>query len=82
MPLILLGLIVIIGIVIYGLVMYGRSGDVDKRPVRERYPHVFPPKQKDIDDDDDGDDPDHNGPKHTMYFPTDAEIEKRKRNIH
>lgn len=81
MPLILLGLIVVIGIVIYGLVIYGRSGDDDTRPVRERYPHVFPPKQKD-DGNDDDDDPDPSGPKHTMYFPTDAEVEKRKRNIH
>ena len=90
MPLILLGLIVIIGIVIYALVRYANSDEeIDMRPVRERYSHVFD-RMKDsmrkgadytvIDDDDDGSDND-GGDRHTMYFPADAEVEKRKRNI-
>lgn len=37
--------------------------------------------EDDEDDDDDDDDPGSNGGGHTMYFPTDAEVEKRKRNI-
>ena len=93
MPLIILGLIVIIGIVIYALVMYGNSGEKDSRTVRERYPHVFEKFDKmknkganytvveDDEEDDDDDDPGSNGSGHTMYFPTDAEVEKRKRNI-
>ena len=84
MPLIILGLFVIVGLVIYGLIMYARGED-DPRPVRERYSHAFPPKKKGanytiIDDDEeqsDGSGPD----EHVMYFPTDAEAEKRKRNI-
>lgn len=82
MPLIILGLITIVGIVILALVQYGRSGEEDTRPVRERYSHAFPPKRRDNDDNDDG--PDDNGPggSHTMYFPEDAEVQKRKRNIH
>jgi hypothetical protein len=78
MPLIILGLITIVGIVILALVQYGRSGEEDTRPVRERYSHAFPPKRRDPDD------PDDNGPEgsHTIYFPEDAEVQKRKRNIH
>ena len=93
MPLILLGLIVILGIVIYALIMYGSEDDeeIDTRPVRERYAHIFDKFKKEpnytiIDDDED----ENSGPPekadagdgHTMYFPTDAEVEKRKRNIH
>ena len=88
MPLILLGLIVVIGIVIYALIMYGNSDDeeIDTRPVRERYSHVFDKmdKVKDrvkgnatytvVDDNDDNSDG-------MMHFPDDAEVEKRKRNI-
>lgn len=91
MPLILLGLLVIVGIVIYALIIYGNSDEeIDTRPVRERYSHVFEKFRQGanytiIDDDEvedsneisaGGDD------GHTMYFPTDAEVEKRKRNIH
>ena len=83
MPLILLGFIVILGIVIYALVRYANSddGETDTRPVRERYSHAFPPVKKDSDAGS-SDDARHAGDGHTMYFPTDAEIEKRKRNIH
>lgn len=77
MPLIILGLITLVGIVILALVQYGRSGEEDTRPVRERYSHAFPPRRKDPEDPDDN-----GGGSHTMYFPEDAEIEKRKRNIH
>lgn len=84
MPLILLGLIVVIGIVLYALVMYGQSGEEDTRSVRERYPFAFPQKKKDganytVIDDDEEDTQHENG--HTMHFPDDAEVEKRKRNI-
>lgn len=41
MPLIILGLLVVLGILIYALVKYGQSEEVDTRTVRERYPHVF-----------------------------------------
>lgn len=93
MPLIILGLLVIIGIVIYAFVRNGQSEEVDTRPVRERYPHVFEKfdsmkkgaNYTVIDDDDEAED---NNAKyrdddgHTLHFPDDAEVEKRKRNIH
>lgn len=88
MPLIILGLLVIVGIVIYALVRYGQSDDDDTRPVRERYPFAFPQKRKDganytvIDDDEDAPSDSKGSDGHTLLFPTDAEVEKRKRNIH
>lgn len=88
MPLILLGLILIVGLVIYGLIKYASSDDeTDTRPVRERYSHIFDKMKKGanytvVDDDDEDSAGRHSGDGHTMYFPTDAEIEKRKRNIH
>ena len=89
MPLILLGLMVVIGITLYGLVRYGQSEEKDTRSVRERYPFAFPQKKKDganytVIDDEDEDDPRHSSAAdsgHTMHFPDDAEVEKRKRNI-
>ena len=98
MPLIVLGLLVVIGIVIYALVKYGQSEEKDTRTVRERYPHVFE-KIDDtvdhikrnatytvIDDDDEEEAVDENAKfrgedGHTLHFPDDAEVEKRKRNI-
>ncbi len=104
MPLILLGLLVVIGIVIYALVRYGQSEENAENPMGERVSGAFESLinrlsefiseaiQKSatytvIDDDDDpegGPDgtggPD--GDYHTLFFPTDAEVEKRKRNIH
>ena len=94
MPLVLLGLIVIIGIVIYALVQYANSEERDTRPVRERYAHVFESiyeKMKKganytiIDEEDEneaGSSASKSSDGHTMYFPSDAEVEKRKRNIH
>ena len=98
MPLIILGLIVIVGIVLYALVRYGQSDETDTRTVRERYPHVFEKfdEVKDginkgadytIIDDDEGSAEDINAKYrdedgHTLHFPDDAEVEKRKRNIH
>ena len=98
MPLIILGLLVVIGIVIYALVRYGQSEEKDTRTVRERYPHVFE-KFDEIKDEmkkganytviEDEEEPaegvnakyrDEDG--HTLHFPDDAEVEKRKRNIH
>lgn len=87
MPLIILGLLVVIGIVLYALVRYGQSDDEDKRPVRERYPFAFPQKRKHdanytvIDDDEEDDGPSGESNGHTLLFPDDAENEKRKRNI-
>ncbi len=93
MPLIILGLMVVVGIVIYALVRYRQSEEKDTRTVRERYPHVFEKfdrMKKDenytiIDDDEEVIDDnakyrDEDG--HTLHFPDDAEVEKRKRNIH
>ena len=86
MPLVILGLFVIVGIVLYALVRYGESGEADPRSVRERYPHAFPPKKNIFDAFNDPDEeelpPDSESSDHTMYFPEDAELEKRKRNIH
>ena len=83
MPLIILGLVVIIGITIYGLIIYASSDERDTRPVRERYPHVFPSRKKDsnytvIDDEDDEK---AGSGENTLFFPVDAEREKRRRNI-
>ena len=94
MPLIVLGLIVIAGIVIYALVRYANSDDepVDLRPVRERYSHVFEKMKENMNRganyevvDDDEDETEGSSTKsdgNTMFFPDDAEVEKRKRNIH
>jgi ssRNA-specific RNase YbeY (16S rRNA maturation enzyme) len=97
MPLIILGLIVIAGIVIYAFVMKRQSEEKDTRTVRERYPHVFEKIDETIeqmkkganytviDDDEEQEDlnarfRDEDGS--TLHFPDDAEVEKRKRNIH
>ncbi|MBR2541112.1 MAG: hypothetical protein IKE85_09885 [Mogibacterium sp.] len=45
MPLILLGLLLIIGIVLYSIVRYMNSDEEDHRSVRERYPHAFRPRE-------------------------------------
>ena len=100
MPLIVLGLLVVIGIVIYALVRYGQSEEKDTRPVRERYPHVFEKIDETIDhvkknatytvidDEDENGTVEDNNAKYrdedgrTLHFPDDAEVEKRKRNIH
>ena len=98
MPLIILGLLVVSGIVIYAVVRKRQSEEVDTRTVRERYPHVFETIDQKIDQmkkganytviDDDEEDVEDNNAKyrdedgHTLHFPDDAEIEKRKRNIH
>ncbi len=89
MPLIILGLFVIIGIVIYALLKYENSVGDDDRPVRERYPHAFPQK-KDVKDifesfmtiDEEVSDKETEKEGNTIKFPDDAELEKRKRNIH
>ena len=98
MPLIILGLRVVSGIVIYAVVRKRQSEEVDTRTVRERYPHVFETIDQKIDqmkkganytvvDDDEEDVEDDNAKYrdedgHTLHFPDDAEVEKRKRNIH
>ena len=97
MPLIILGLLVVVGIVIYALVRYGQSEETDTRTVRERYPHVFEKIDQTVDHvkknatytviDDDTESVDDNAKYrdedgHTLHFPDDAEVEKRKRNIH
>lgn len=98
MPLIILGLLVVSGIVIYAVVRKRQSEEVDTRTVRERYPHVFETIDQKIDqmkkganytvvEDDEEDVEDDNAKYrdedgHTLHFPDDAEVEKRKRNIH
>ena len=98
MPLIILGLLVVSGIVIYAVVRKRQSEVVDTRTVRERYPHVFETIDQKIDqmkkganytvvEDDEEDVEDDNAKYrdedgHTLHFPDDAEVEKRKRNIH
>ena len=97
MPLIILGLLVTAGIVIYALVRYRQSEEKDTRTVRERYPPVFETIDQKIDQmkkganytviDDDEEEVDDNAKYrdedgHTLHFPDDAEVEKRKRNIH
>ena len=97
MPLIILGLLVVAGIVIYAVVRKRQNEEVDTRTVRERYPHVFETIDQKIDqmkkganytviDDDDEEIIDDNAKYrdedgHTLHFPDDAEVEKRKRNI-
>ena len=95
MPLILLGLLAIVGITIYALVVYGSSvDDEDIRPFDERFSDaIF--KMRDrfrkgatytvVDDDEDEDEEIKSAGKdegQTLFFPTDAEAEKRKRDIH
>ena len=94
MPLIILGLIVIVGRVIYALVRYANSDEqIDMRPVRDRFSGVFEKMKENMrkganyevvedDDEDQSDSAGSEGSGHTMHFPDDAEIEKRKRNIH
>ena len=98
MPLIILGLLVVSGILIYAVVRKRQSEETDTRTVRERYPHVFETIDQKIDQmkkganytviDDDEDDFEDDNAKyrdedgHTLHFPDDAEVEKRKRNIH
>ena len=97
MPLIILGLLVVVGIVIYALVRYGQSEEKDTRTVRERYPHVFEKIDHTVDHmkknatytviEDDDTESDENAKYRdedgrTLHFPDDAEVEKRKRNIH
>ena len=94
MPLILLGLLAIVGITIYALVVYGSSvDDEDIRPFDERFSDaIF--KMRDrfrkgatytvVDDDEDEDEEIKSAGKdegQTLFFPTDAEVEKRKRDI-
>ena len=94
MPLILLGLLAIVGIVIYALVTYGSSvDDEDIRPFDERFSDVFE-KIRDrfykganytvVDDEEEDTDTKSAGKNEgqTLFFPTDAEVEKRKRDIH
>lgn len=97
MPLILLGLLAIVGITIYALVVYGSSvDDEDIRPFDERFSDaIF--KMRDrfrkeatytvVDDDEDEDEDEEiksagKDEGQTLFFPTDAEVEKRKRDIH
>ena len=51
MPLILLGLLLLLGVLGYSLMSYVNNVQSDNRPVRERYPHAFPvyPPEEDED---------------------------------
>ena len=53
MPLLILGIILLIGILIYSIIRYVNSGEEDPRSVRERYPHAFPQRKHYSDDYDD-----------------------------
>ena len=93
MPLILLGLLAIVAITIYALVVYGSSvDDEDIRPFDERFSDaIF--KMRDrfnkgasytvVDDEEEAADTESAGKNEgqTLFFPTDAEVEKRKRDI-
>lgn len=93
MPLILLGLLAIVAITIYALVVYGSSvDDEDIRPFGERFSDVLF-KMRDrfnkgasytvVDDEEEDADTESAGKNEgqTLFFPTDAEVEKRKRDI-
>lgn len=93
MPLILLGLLAIVAITIYALVVYGSSvDDEDIRPLGERFSDVIF-KMRDrfnkgasytvVDDEEEAADTESAGKNEgqTLFFPTDAEVEKRKRDI-
>ncbi len=87
MPLILLGLILILGIVVYSIIKYMNSGETDTRTVRERYPHAFPPKRGRSDSAHNDYSDETSTIRHTedgnIIFPSDnLENEKHKRNIH
>ena len=106
MPLIILGLLVIVGIVIYALIRYGQSDDTGRDPWLAKFSRAVEAFNKSLnervrkaadytiidDDEDDEDDRDHKpdgdhpeddpGSNGTLFFPTDVEVEKRKRNIH
>lgn len=75
MPLLVIGLILLIGILIYSLFVYIRGED-DEKTVRERYPHAFEDKPEKDDNTEDSN-------SNKVYFPTDdVEKEKHRRNIH
>lgn len=93
MPLILLGLLAIVAITIYALVVYGSSvDDEDIRPLGERFSDVVF-KMRDrfnkgasytvVEDEEEAADTESAGKNEgqTLFFPTDAEVEKRKRDI-
>ncbi|MBQ0005132.1 MAG: hypothetical protein KBS68_04630 [Clostridiales bacterium] len=69
MPLIILGLIVLIGLLIYAIINYRQSGkEFDSNSVIRNH-------RQDYDDDSEE--------NKTLYFPTEnIETEKHKRNIH
>lgn len=53
MPLIILGLLLLIGLLAYSIVRYINSDEEDPRSVRERYPKAFQPKRSEQTDNDD-----------------------------
>lgn len=57
MPLLILGLLLLIGLLAYSVISYMNDVQVDDRPVRERYPHAFPvyPPKEDKDGEPDSD---------------------------
>lgn len=93
MPLILLGLLAIVAITIYALVVYGSSvDDEDIRPLGERFSDVIfkmrgrfnkGASYTVVDDEEEPADTESAGKNEgqTLFFPTDAEVEKRKRDI-
>ena len=72
MPLIIIGLIFLIGILIVQIIKYVQEKKIDTSKVRDKYKDVFSKK-----------DDESEGKEKTLYFPTDnVENEKHKRNIH
>lgn len=72
MPLIIIGLIFLIGILIVQIVKFVQEKKIDTSSVRDKYKDSFSK-----------DDTNSNGKEKTLYFPTDnVENEKHKRNIH
>ena len=71
MPLIILGLIVIIGIIIFWVVSNSdfEDGKIDTRPVKERYSHAFEDKTE-------------KAKEAAKDVKDDVEKEKKRRDIH
>lgn len=72
MPLIIIGLIFLIGILIIQIIKYVQEKKIDTSKVRDKYKDVFSKEDNESE-----------SKEKTLYFPTDnVENEKHKRNIH
>lgn len=89
MPLILLGLIVLLGLLAYAVARYIREFHPSKRDVQEKVATVFRQTRGETfrtyegEEDFESESKSENGENKTIMFPTDnIETEKHKRNIH